>query len=204
MGKTKSYQQLVAEQKLPGIVQILESCMNFEKWGFKQSFYGVAQGFAPSVIYDSKSCRVRFEWQLGEPRDGYDILRIRYGRLHAPDHQRFILCHGVLSHCWHDSYLALHFLDGLSPDKAVERRNKWPYIIDQFIQTNKGKTWSNIEWTVRAHASVWEHYGDRLFSLFDLRYPDKWQTYTYFIKEFHRLNPVRVNDPSEPSPELIC
>jgi len=197
-----AYQKII-EKEFPNFVQILETCVDFRKWGFKQTFYGIAEEFAPSIIYDSASCRVRFEWNRGEPKDGYNILRIRYGRLHAPDDRRFIIWNGRLSHCWHQLNLALNFLDGLSPNEAVERQNKWPYVIDQFIQANKGRTWSEMEWTARAHATVWEHYGHSLFHLFDLHYPDTWEQFAYFVKEFYRLNPG-AHDPNEPFPELVC
>ncbi len=201
-GLNKVYEDIV-KNEFPGFVQMLERCMNFERWGFKQTFYGLAPEFVPSVIYDSESCRVRFLWYRADPRDGYPTLDIKYGRLHASNHKRFITWNGQWCYCWHDIKMVLNFLDGLHPHEAVKMQNKWPRVIDQFIQSNKGRTWSEIEWTARTHAAVWEHYENRLFDLFDLRHSDLWEQFARFIKEFYRLDPGVLN-PSAPWPEKIC
>src|SRR5258706_3149015 len=202
-GINSSYKKIV-EQEFPGFVQTLESCMSFGKRGFRQTFYVMAPEFAPSLIYDSDSCRVRFIWLRGDIRDGgYPTMSVRYGRLHALDNHRFILWNEQLSHCWHRIDLALNFLDGMTPQEAVEKRNEWPTVMDQFIQANKGHNWSHIEWTARTHAAVWEYYGNRLFGLFDLRYLDLFDQYMLFIKQFYKLNPGPI-DPSQPWSERIC
>ncbi|SRR5258706_5234869 len=196
-----AYQNIV-EQKFPGLVKLLETHIDFEKWGFRQTFYGIAQEFAPSVIYDSQGCRVRFVWQIADHQDG-PTLDIRYGRLHAPNHQRFMVWNGIDCHCWHhllDNVLS--FLDGLSPQEAVEKNREMAYI-NQFAQQNKGNQWPHIEWTVRLHSSIWEHYEHHLFDLFDFRYPDLWEKYTQFNREYYRLKP-RAYNPSAPLPESIC
>ena len=116
-----AYQKIV-EQELPGLVKLLETRMNFEKWGFTQSFYGAAQEFNPSVIYDSRSCRVRFVWLSADLRDGPDsaTLDITYGRLHASNQQRFMIWNGSKCLCWHNLDNTFWFLDGLSPQEAVK------------------------------------------------------------------------------------
>jgi hypothetical protein len=197
-----AYQKIV-EQEFPGLVKLLETRIDFKKWGFRQTFYGIAQEFAPSVIYDSQSCRVRFVWQIADHLDG-PTLNIMYGRLHAPNHQRFMFWNGSYCHCWHNHLVdnVLSFLDGFSPQEAVEKNFEVSYF-NQFAQQNKGHQWSHIEWTIRLHSSIWEHYGDRLFDLFDLHRPDLWEQYMFFVAEFYRLKPPAHN-PSAPPPESIC
>jgi len=34
---------------------------------------------------------------------------------------------------------------------------------------------------------IWEHYGKRLFELFDLRQPNLWEQYRGFLKEFYDI-----------------
>lgn len=53
------------------------------------------------------------------------------------------------------------------------------------------------------HASFWEHYGQRLFELFDLRRPDLWDEYTRFVVEYRRLD-GRKPLSGYPSFEKIC
>jgi hypothetical protein len=203
-GINESFKRL-AEEKLPGLVQTLESCMNFEKWGFEQSFYGLAEEFAPSVIYDSNKCRVRFAWLPADIRDGPDsaTLYIVYGRLHASNQQRFMMWNGRKCHCWHKSNMMIKFLDGLSPQEAVTKRFKSEPIREQFSELNKGHKWSNVEWAARQDSFLWKHYGNRLFDLLDLRHPELWEQYVLFVKKFYQLDPGLFN-PSQPGPELIC
>jgi len=206
MGTTASYKKL-ADEKLPELVQILESHVPFEKWGFKQSFYGVAEEFCPSVIYNSSKCRVRFVWLPADMRDGPDsaTLNILYGRLHGSNHQRFRMWKGRKCHCWHNLYLdrIYHFLDGLAPQEAVNKTYELPLFIRQFNQLNKDTGWSNFEWAIRQTSMIWVYYGNRLFDLFDLHRPDLWDQYTLFIKEFYQLSPSVFN-PSAPPREAIC
>jgi len=199
--KTRDYYREVVERELPAFIQILESCLDFDKWGFKRSFYGLAPELSPCVIYDSDSCRVKFCWAPGDMRDE-SYMHVWYGRLHASDDELFILWNGYPSHCWHAINKILNFLDGLSPQEAVEKRNKRPVVMEQFIQANKGDNWSEVEWTARLHAAVWEHYGNRLFDLLDLHHSELWDQYTSFTRNFYELNPgVNLN---EPLPERIC
>src|SRR5210317_121476 len=34
---------------------------------------------------------------------------------------------------------------------------------------------------------IWEHYGQSLFDLFDLRQPELWKEYRVFLKEYYQL-----------------
>jgi hypothetical protein len=201
-GINDAYKQIV-ENEFPKFINFLERVMKLNHWGFKQTFYGVAQEFAPSIIYDLNGCRVRFLWYPADPRDGYPTLGIKYGRAHASDNERFIMWNGELCHCWHRVDLVLHYLDGLSPKEAAEKRFEVPPVKDQFIQLNKDHTWSSIEWTARQEVFVWEHYEHRLFDLFDLHHPNLWKQYTLFIRDLFKLIPQNYKL-SSPPPENIC
>ena len=205
MGTTDSYKELAA-RALPGLVQTLETCINLEGWGFKQSFYGVSDEFNPSVIYDSDKCRVRFIWIDADMRDGSDsaTLNILYGRLHASNQKRTIIWNGVNCYCWHDLDNTLYFLDGVLPqDFRIKSRHPPPFI-DNFAQLHKGHNWSHVEWGARLHLAIWEYYENRLFNLFDLQCPDLWEKYMLFTKEINQLNPFRDHDFRSPPTENIC
>jgi hypothetical protein len=127
--------------------------------------------------------------------DGWDVyvgdmISIYYGRLHAPDDKNVISWNGEEYYCWHDLNEPLLFLDRLSPREAAERsiHGPRPNAMDIFDKSVLGKSLAHKqpEWLVRMHASIWEHYGQRLFELFDLRCPEIWREYTDFIKIFTR------------------
>ena len=206
MGTTVYYKK-IADKELPGLAQMLESHIPFEKWGFKQSFYGAAEEFVPSIIYNSDKCRVRFGGIPADMRDGPNsgTLEILYGRLHASNHKRTRMWKTRKCHCWHDLYLdrIYQFFDGLSPQEAVNKNYELPFFISQFKQLNIDSGWSNVEWSVRLTSLIWEHYGNRLFELFDLHRPDLWEQYTQFLTEFYKLRPYTFN-PSAPPRENIC
>ncbi len=106
-------------------------------------------------------------------------------------------------HCWHRTDMLTKFLDGLSPQEAVEQRFKIPLIKKQFNQLNREHQWSRIEWAARQESFLWEHYGHRLFILLDLSQPELWEKYSFFIEEYYRLDP-EIYNPGEPFPGFIC
>ena len=40
---------------------------------------------------------------------------------------------------------------------------------------------------MKMHMEVWEHYGKKLFELFDLRQPNLWEQYRGFLKELYDI-----------------
>jgi len=124
------------------------------------------------VIYDSEWCRVQFSLSGGDMPGTYE-LPVRYGRLHAPDNEAVLIWNGEKCLCWHNVNDALRFLDGLSPQEAVDQLHKQPPpVVEQFRQSELGKKlhYAHLpEWIIREEAAIWEFYGQRLFDLFDLR-----------------------------------
>ncbi len=158
-GINSSYKKIV-EQEFPGFVQTLESCMSFGKRGFRQTFYVMAPEFAPSLIYDSDSCRVRFIWLRGDIRDGgYPTMSVRYGRLHASDNHRFILWNEQLSHCSHIEWTARthaavweyygNRLFGLFDLRYLDLFDQYMLFIKQFYKLNPGPIDPSQPWPER-------------------------------------------------------
>ena len=93
-----------------------------------------------------------------------------------------------------------------TPQEAVEAKRKWPRVMEQFQQSELGKSLTGVrrqpEWLIRMHAAVWEYYGNRLFELFDLRHPELWDEYTQFTKEFYVIKGLSPN--ISPPQNQIC
>ena len=191
------------ENQCQKMIQVAETFLPLEQWGFQYSKRLVK--LYSDVIYNSEWCRVKFMW-LGTDLYGGDTIAIFYGRLHALDDEKIMTWNGEKCYCWHSVENSLNFLDGMSPQEAVEAKRKWPRVMEQFQQSELGKSLTGVrrqpEWLIRMHAAVWEYYGNRLFELFDLRHPELWDEYTQFTKEFYVIKGLSPN--ISPPQNQIC
>jgi hypothetical protein len=166
------------------MTRLAESFLDLAVWGFKESYHSTRLG---KLIYDSEWCRVNFLWG-GWDYLGGNSMNIRYGRLHAPSEKAVMLWSGEECHCWHRVELALHFLDVRTPAEAAKLNFSHP-ITDPFYESEFRQKFHRRqpEWMVLMHATIWKHYGKRLFEIFDLRRPDLWNQYRQFLKEFYDI-----------------
>ena len=176
------------EKEYTELVELIESCLDFQKWGFKPTYSSPLDISFPYVIYDSEWCRVMFKHMGGDYPGQWSEMSVYYGRSHAPNDDSFMIWNGETCWCWHSiQEYALNFLDGLSPEKAIEMKYK-PRVMKQFQQSETWKSITHIpERIARTHAVAWDYYGQRLFELFDLRRPDLWKRYVPFLIEAHIL-----------------
>jgi hypothetical protein len=175
------------ESRCKGMIELAEQFLPLNSWAFHQSDRIIST--YPVVVYDSEWCRVQLVWGGWDLYAGY-TMSIYYGRLHAPSDKAVIMWKGEECYCWHRVNEALRFLDGLSPQEAVDEsrmHGKWPFAMEQFRQSEIGKSLerNQPEWIIRMHGSIWEQYGQRLFELFDLRHPERWEEFRHFLKEFY-------------------
>jgi hypothetical protein len=181
--------------------QVAESFLKLESWGFKESYRSAKPG---KLIYDSEWCRINLVWGGWDPLGGNSIS-IHYGRLHAPNEEATIIWDGEECHCWHRFELALHFLDGRTPENASKMIYTHP-LIQQYKSSELGQSLAGKrrqpEWLAREHATIWQHYGKRLFELFDLRRPDLWEKYRQFLKEVYDIKGRSAH--IEPPLDRIC
>jgi hypothetical protein len=163
-------------------------------------------GFAESVktnsmiIYNSQWCRVKFYIEI----DRNDmILRVGYGRLHAPDNDWVSKWNGEDYYFWNndtgDLELVFLFLDGISYEdafniKRIKQESHWLFerfdgseLAQQLFRKPEEKT---IQW----NALVWQQYGTRLFEVFDLRRPSIWQKYIDFITNYYKLRDEKLEE----------
>lgn len=174
----------IKPEKYKECITILQNHFDFEAYGFHQS-YMFSRDF-PLIIYDSEWCRLKLLFSSsGDRHDFSTYLHISYGRLHAPSNNDFMILDGEKYWCWHRVDHVLNFLDGLSPEEAVQVEYS-PYIIKQYRDSDKAKNLANIsqaEWAAGMHSEIWKVYGKRLFEVFDLRHPELWENYTKFMQE---------------------
>lgn len=190
---------------------LAQEFLPLKKWGFRESArrgsWPKVVSLWPGVIYDSEWCRVLLLWEGWEMYTGNSI-RILYGRLHASDDRATMIWNGEECYCWHGLggiAAAYDFLDGLSPQESASRKD-FSRIIGQLRQSD---LWQGLagqrrdpELAVRMGAAVWEHYGLRLFELFDLRRPDLWEQYRQFVREVYDIKGRSPN--IKPSPDKVC
>ena len=177
----KIFQNQEAAQKIP---QLVGRLMPLKTWGFKQSALFFTKSNYPVAIYDSEQCRVRF--LLDQDRNGNSMF-VSYGRLHALNDQEVMRWNGDECYCWHSINMAIRFLDDISLSQVAEKQFKRPKIIEEFESSELAKSTKDVsERTLFMHASIWKHYGNRLFNLYDLRQPELWERFAQFSEKFHK------------------
>jgi len=189
------------------LIRLIEENLAVKGWNFRITFTRFANPSDILIIYDSGWCRVSFMFSR-QQKPRLDELSIDYGRLHAPNEEPFMMWEGQQCHCWHNIHYLLRFLDGFSPADAVEHEKAHgplSRVAENFWQSNQGKKLREEyppKYAIVLHSLLWEHYGQRLFELLDLRRPDLWEQYRHFNKEYHRLMGTKTI--YGPPPENIC
>ena len=181
------------------MARIALGLLTLDSRGFIETFRSPKPG---KLIYDSEWCRLSLIWGGWDYSIGNNI-HIRYGRLHAPNEKNTMIWNGEECHCWHDFDHALHFLDRRTPAEAA-MLNYSHSITDPFYEAEFRQKFSRRqpEWLAQMHIAIWQHYGIRLFELFDLRRPDLWEQYRQFLKEVYDLE-GRIPEIS-PSLDKVC
>lgn len=200
-------------KELSDLITLVERCLDFPRWGFKQSYVSRVDISFPYVTYDSECCRVKFTHFGGDYGNQWKEMPVHYGRLHAPNEDSFLVWNGEKCWPWHTIHeQALNFLDGLSAKEAVEKEYS-PRFFEDIRELDTIKNISLApEGIALEHAAMWDHYGIRLFELFDLRRPDLWEKYRHFLSEIENIkdevdrqkNHKRLKMPGFPSRDKVC
>ena len=173
-----------------GLIDRLERYLDPAHWGFRLSY--VHQLTGRKVIYDSPACRVKFSLLI-DVREG-DSIQTWYARSHVPDDADLLMeWQGERCFAWHNIRLDpfWQFLEGISASEAAEHlRAKIYWSVGQaFRETELGRSLRGPDASLALHAYIWQHYGERLFSLFDIRRPDLWEEFRRFLREYYELLP---------------
>jgi hypothetical protein len=190
----------IINNEFPRYIKTLESCFDFKRWGFQMIYSGSVSNAHPTIVYESRICRVRFIWEVPDMRSRSEIIYILYGRLHAPVFQEVMDWNGEKCYCWHDVDKVLNFLDGLAPHEA----SNTPVFKRNFNEANKNRGWRPSEMQAQRQAAIWERYGQRLFDIFDLNHPDLWQQYADFVKEHFSNGIIWPGNSEYPPLHKIC
>jgi hypothetical protein len=179
--------------------RIAEDLLRLSSRRFKESFRMTPPGI---LIYDSEWCRIRLFWEGWDYGRGNGI-NIRYGRLHATNEGSEMLWNGENCHCWHRVEHALHFLDGRTATEVAKLGFSHSLTRPFYQEDVLGKfAYRQPEWLGEMHVTIWEHYGQSLFELFDLRQPDRWELYRKFLKEVYDIA-GRIPE-IEPPMDKVC
>jgi hypothetical protein len=169
------------------LVDRLERALDFDRWGFHLAYVEPMNG---PVIYNSPKCRVLFRLGMGP---GGDEISSSYGRSHAPDDRSLLVWKGERCSAWHNLRVLRipDFLEGARPEEVVKRHARRLHSPDiaAFMETGKSAGLSGAEGSVVLESFVWDRYGDRLFSLFDLRQQERWQALRDFVRSINVLQP---------------
>ena len=171
------------------LIARLERYLDLSRWGFRLSYVDPQHD---SVIYDSPRCRVHFSLLI-DLREG-DEIPISYARSHVGNDVEVVMeWQGERCFAWHNIMLDPYweFLEGLTAAEAAEQfrtRTRWR-AGPAFRETELGRTLRQADAMVAFHGYLWEHYGERLFSLFDVRQAEVWEEFRSVLREFYELLP---------------
>ena len=174
------------------LLRLIEENLEIERWGFQVTFKRFIEPQHIKVIYDSEWCRIKINFARRHYPETDEIL-VEYGRLHAPEGDLFMVWKGEGCRCWHNILDPLRFLDGLTPEEARQQvgvDKKLPLVVRTYNQSETGRKLLE-EYSPKSvivlQDTIWKHYGQRLFDLFDLRNPELWETYRVFLKKYYGL-----------------
>ena len=163
------------QKNLKIFLDYIKNNLPLEKWGFS-NFSEVPNGY----IFDSKTCRVKFELSLFNYYPLHETI-IYYGRLHAPDNENHINWNGEKCLCWHKNiWVAIPFIEGVSAQQLANdsQGETWQYFVN-ILKVDYPHT-DYLEYPLRLHAKIWEHYGGKLFSIFDLSNLEVWEEFSKY------------------------
>jgi hypothetical protein len=174
----------------PLLVNVITNHLEFAKWGFETQIFRSgtreSDGTASTILFQSQSCKFEIVTFRDRPSDQPEIYFF-YGRLHAPDTETVMLWNGKECHCWHNHlflYVVLGFLDGLSPKELTTKEFAYQPDVMTNFERDASADWSKHEYFAREHNTIWNHYGQRLFDVFDVRKPALWNQFTDYYQSF--------------------
>jgi hypothetical protein len=186
---------------------LIEETLEIKGWNFSPTYTKFIKPNNYKLIYDSEWCRVKIMFsRMHFPET--DKLLIDYGRLHAPNEEPFMVWNGERCRCWHNVLDPLRFLDSQTASATQAQSaadTQLPPIVRDFRKSKLGKKLLNEyppKSTLVLQDTIWTHYGERLFELFDLRRPDLWDEYRHFLKEYY--SSLGLKPSYGPPHESVC
>lgn len=195
------------------VIAPIQKHLPLARWGYRLSWIGDPIRDAPwhsPLIYDSPRCRVALDPQIDyrarldgvrQPTDFY----VLYGRSHAPNEALWIgEWKEKRCRAWHDITRLpfAHFFEGTTPQSLRDSYMREDFsklsrneAQDAFNRSAPSETLGPAERDLAYHGFLWEHYGERLFSLFDLRRQDQWDELRKYLREYFKRVPYADTRP---------
>ena len=166
------------------IVDLVGKNLSPEMWGFNKNILYPNNDQRGTVIYDSDFCRIKFVLESSDYFPEHDT-KIFYGRLHAPDNEQTMTWNDKFCRCWHqNTRLTLAFLEGVSPQLLAKGMGEfWRDLVEK-LNVNYPSS-DKVEYPLRLHSKIWEHYKEKIFSVFDLRNPELWEEFSNYSNEYN-------------------
>jgi hypothetical protein len=168
---------------LQKFIDYVEIDLSPESWGFHEH---IRLPNNLTAIYDSEFCRVKCVLAPSDFGPVY-ATHIFYSRLHAPDNQQYIKWNNENCLCWHSNImeLTLPFIEGIAPQQLVENSGDIRKSLEKALNVFPS---DQIEYPLMLHSRIWEKYGRKLFSIFDLREPELWKEYSKYSNEYNEFH----------------
>jgi hypothetical protein len=145
-----------------------------------------------TVIYDSPECRIRFRLGEDQYQPEKDQVFVAYGRLKAPNDSDFIEKDGKrYKRAWftEDTDQILDFLEGNDPLKVAQiwagykiRQTAWNRVYQQIKSIDVPSPFVRV---LLYHDKIWQLYGEKLFSLFDMKNKKGWGAFQSFLENYY-------------------
>ncbi len=184
------------------IIDLAEKDLSPEKWGFNKNILYPNADQQGTVIYDSKLCRIKLVLTSSDFFPQHDTT-IFYGRLHAPDNEHTMMWNGKNCRCWHKDIfgLTLPFIEGISPQQLAENTIEiWDTLKAKLNIDYPSSDY--VEYPLRLHSKIWEHYKEKIFSIFDLHNTELWEEYSMYSNKYYEERDKKNGFRSEV--EMIC
>ncbi len=185
-----SIRQEKCKKASENLIEFISQHLDYTTYGFHTSYHDLER-HNPYVALDSEWCRVSFTLDMNRPYE-QDMLKVRYGRVHAPNEQFVMEWEGKSCWCWHKYIHAVFFIAGITPEETVDMmsRRDYPNVVQEFFDSKLASQYHKEyrpKYDLHLHKTIWEHYGQRFFEVFDVRQFDIWEQFKFFVKEIFRI-----------------
>src|SRR5574338_1437072 len=97
---SRNSEEYLVSVELPIIIKNVEKFLKPQDRGFELTYSGAVFNYKPSILYQSKQCKIRISCRRDRPYEEVE-LSVHYGRLHAPVDKDIMEWNKERCWCWH-------------------------------------------------------------------------------------------------------